>query len=117
MFDPVKTLDEIQTKFKERKIFWKLHARQRMQARGIDRTWIRKQVAEGNMQLVDFIWSYGYPEKVVVNIGIPPGKQTPVHVCIINNIPKASVVTVYWVDFDQFHSDGITRKRRFDYEV
>ncbi|OPX89468.1 MAG: hypothetical protein A4E53_01545 [Pelotomaculum sp. PtaB.Bin104] len=112
LFDPAKTLSEIQVKFKEHKIFWKSHARQRMQDRGIDRTWVREQVAEGNIQLVDFVWSHGHPEKILVNVGAPPGKQTPVHVCIINDTPKASVITVYWVDFEQFHDDGITRKRR-----
>lgn len=112
-FDPAKTLFEIQIKFTERKIFWKSHARQRMQVRGIQRTWVRDQIAKGNMQLVDFVWSYGYPEKILVNVGTPPGKQMPVHVCIVNDVPKASVITVYWVDFEQFQSDGITRKRGF----
>ncbi|MBC7346460.1 MAG: DUF4258 domain-containing protein [Clostridia bacterium] len=111
MTDLSSILEAISDRFKRGEIDWSYHARERFRTREINRWWVKGQIADKRFILVEFIWRYGLPTHLTLSVGKPLPNRPPVHVRIEHTEEKTRVVTVYWVDYNKFENDGLTRKR------
>lgn len=111
MIDVSSILQKICNRFQMGEIDWSYHARERFRRREIDRRWVKGQVAYKRFVIVEFIWRYGFPVQLLLYLGRPRLDKPPVHIRIEHTEEKTRVVTVYWVDYNKFENDGLTRKR------